>query len=93
MWVNSVSFIKFFAITCCAFHHSSNAQGSLSDYGITCKDENGQNVDWFVFFELNIWLLYSFWNGFVFLIGFICTNCLVNMKTHGNIKEDVDIFT
>lgn len=51
MWVNSVLLIKFFAI--CALH-TSNAQGNLNDYDITCKDENGQNVDWFVICVIEI---------------------------------------
>lgn len=32
----------------------NKAVGNLNDYELTCKDENGQNVDWLVIYELKL---------------------------------------
>lgn len=46
MWVNSDSLIKLFAINALFIF---NVFANLNDYEITCKDEKGQNVDWYLF--------------------------------------------
>lgn len=70
---------KVFTILCLMLISDGFAETIVKtplDYDITCKDENGNGVDWWVERTISLWLSH-FGNSFklIFFLGFICINC------------------